>query len=352
MMKSILLALLALSLVSITLVSAQSGVPDANGNVMLPPEPLWKLKHQRAAIMTPPSANLTKPIIYSWRLNETNHKHHSGHRGVIRGAPPATLKKVKVTRNLYGGHVEWEKGTHPRTGCACKRQVKKFRYDAEFYPKKNKKSKRRFGYFKKGKCHCGKRKKAKLPPVVAELYPKKVNHTKAWLKKHHRHWHGNATHPGVCKKKHKKKMVAPEYKPEKKSRRHRRRNGKKGKFHGHEWHRLKNGTVVCKKHKKKSVVPEFYPHRKSNSTHLRSNGDSNKAARAAHRVNRKHRKQAKARTEEEKAAAKARREARRAKRKAKRAAKKARRHATKTNKQTPGPDTPVVPFKGNDPVSA
>jgi len=219
MMTTIILVLVAFAAVTVAVdafTPVPEGVPDANGNVMLPPEPLWKIRHRRPAIMSAPTANLTKPIIYSWRLNETNHRHHH-HLGVISGKPPAALKRVKVTRNLYGGKVEWERSRNPHTGCHCKRQVKRFRYDVEL---KNRKGKH--GKHKKHRCHC-KKKKAKLPPVVAELYPKKhyKRHSKPWFNqrfgnttgplKYKAYWHGNGTHPGACKKKHhKKRMVAPE----------------------------------------------------------------------------------------------------------------------------------------------
>jgi len=129
----------------------------------------WKDPNAKIpANMTIPDLRLNKPIIYERPLP----KHHPDRDLPIIGSLPknTTLKKIPVTKNLYGGMVEWKRGI-TKFGCPCKhRSKKKYRYDAEYKPRKHKGKKRH--------CRCHKKhRKPKLPPVLPEYYPKKKKHT-------------------------------------------------------------------------------------------------------------------------------------------------------------------------------
>jgi hypothetical protein len=187
---------------------------------------------------TKPAANLKKPIIF---LNRTHTPKDPSEP--LTGPVPKKLKKAAISKNIYGGAVHWKKG-RDRNGCPCKRQVaEKYRYDAQYKPEKVKFS---------TKCCCKKKKnkKPKLPPVVAELYPKKPKkHRKGGKNgkkgnKGKKGKKGKKHHP-CAKPKAKKPKIAPEYYPAKP------KKHKKKKAPCHKKAPKKNATVT----------PEFYPAR-------------------------------------------------------------------------------------------
>jgi len=120
------------------------------------------------AIMTPPAANLKKPIIFTPSTTASS----PGADEPVFGDLPANFKKSAVSENIYGGAVEYERSRAPN-GCPCRRQVpEKYRYDAQF--RKERKA--------VTPCGCAPvepKPEDKLPPVIAQLRrePKVINVT-------------------------------------------------------------------------------------------------------------------------------------------------------------------------------
>jgi hypothetical protein len=181
-MRSTFIACVVLLAMAAITVSAQNTMEDAPLN---PPKTY-------PAIMTKPADNLKKPIIF----DPTRH----GTKGVVTdeplmGTPPAALKKSAVSTNIFGGAIEYVRGRHPQTGCACRKQKpEKFRYDTEFKPEKVKQPRR---------CGCKKKeKKPLIPPVIPEMKPVPPKVKKGKL-------------VPCAKPAKKKETIAPEYKPKK-----------------------------------------------------------------------------------------------------------------------------------------
>jgi len=179
------------------------------------------------ANMSIPDIRLNKPIIYEPKL----HRNHPDRDLPLIGKlekKHLKLKKINITTNLYGGVVEWKRGI-TKFGCPCKHRKKnKFRYDAEYKPRKNKHKKR---------CRCHrKHRKPKLPPVLPAYYPKR--HSKK--------------HKKVCvkRRRHRKHKVAPEYYPKRKH---------------HKKFSIKKHIKKClRKFRPKKISPEYYPSKKLN----------------------------------------------------------------------------------------
>jgi len=117
------------------------------------------------AIIGPAGAGFSKPIIFA----PTPAAGSADADAPLTGAAPATLKKAVITTNLYGGAIEFTKG-RDNSGCPCRKQLpQKYRYDAQF--------KKDAPAAPAGPCGCAKpapKPEDALPPVIAQLRPKKV----------------------------------------------------------------------------------------------------------------------------------------------------------------------------------
>jgi hypothetical protein len=88
----------------------------------------WQTPEEVPAVMTKPSDNLKKPIIFA----PTPAPNTPEADAPIFGVVPEKFKKSAVSENIFGGVVEWTKGRTPQ-GCRCRQQVpEKYRYDAQF----------------------------------------------------------------------------------------------------------------------------------------------------------------------------------------------------------------------------
>jgi len=119
------------------------------------------------AIMTKPAGSLKKPIIFAPAPASGTPDADAP----IVGKVPENLKKSAISENIFGGVVEFEKSRTPQ-GCRCRRQLpEKFRYDTQF---------KRDRVNATSPCGCPtpvKKPEDSLPPVVAKLYPIRVNTT-------------------------------------------------------------------------------------------------------------------------------------------------------------------------------
>jgi len=120
------------------------------------------------AIMTKPSDSLKKPIIFA----PTPASGTPDADAPIVGKVPENLKKSAISENIFSGVVEFEKSRTPQ-GCRCRRQLpEKYRYDTQY--------RRERAVNGTSPCGCPtpvKKPEDALPPVVAKLYPIRVNTT-------------------------------------------------------------------------------------------------------------------------------------------------------------------------------
>jgi hypothetical protein len=179
------------------------------------------------AIMTRAPASMKKPIIFA----PTPAAGAPDADAPLTGAVPANLKKSAISEHIYGGAVEFEKSRTP-PGCRCRKQLpEKYRYDTQFKSEQQ----------APAPCACGAPVNAtkpqdSLPPVVARLYPLRVNTT------------ANATAPCPAPAAPVVAKIAPAYYPKRKGARALAKAGAAA-------------AAPCAPAAPTTITPSFYPTR-------------------------------------------------------------------------------------------